>query len=93
MAPANGPWATSICWCTVRIAQRHERALLSLDYVRGVRHATSRVFDAAQTRAATMVGEHPDNPIKIEAARAIAEFLPVRTVDITRNASRAPRRD
>ena len=62
---------------------RTTRALLSLDYTAAFDTRRHRVFTPPQTRAAIMVGEHPDNPLKIELHEAIAEFLPVRTVDIT----------
>jgi hypothetical protein len=64
-------------------ATRVEQALRSLDYIDAYRMRRHAVFEPRRRGAVTALGEHPENPLKIELHEVIAEPLPFRAVTIT----------
>jgi hypothetical protein len=60
-----------------------ETALRRLDYVRAYAARRHTVYEPRPKLAPRGFGEHVENPLNIEVHTAVAEPLPVRTVDIT----------
>jgi len=58
-------------------------AMADADYVEAFTIQRHRVYEPRHKTAPRGFGEHVDNPLKIEIHTAIAESLPVRSVDIT----------
>jgi hypothetical protein len=63
--------------------QRVAAAMAKINYVEAFTIQRHRVYEARQKSAARGFGEHADNPLKAEIHTAVAEQLPVRSVDIT----------
>ena len=64
-------------------------ALTDLGYVESYTTQRHAVYAPRGNRTPHRLGEHADNPLKIELHTAIGEELPVRTVDITARLFRA----
>jgi hypothetical protein len=58
-------------------------AIEGLGYVKAFATWRDTTFEPTAKRTTDVVGEHIDNPLKIEVHTAVAEALPVRPVDIT----------
>jgi hypothetical protein len=58
-------------------------AMADTDYVEAYALQRHRVYEPRHKIAPRGFGEHVDNPLKIEIHTAVAELLPVRSVDIT----------
>jgi hypothetical protein len=59
------------------------QVLESLDYVGSYRVRRHAVFLPRSNAVVRALGEHPDNPIKVELHERIAEPLPISAIDIT----------
>ena len=58
-------------------------ALHRIGYVKASATRRHQIFEPLAKRSLNAVGEHIDNPLKIEVHTAVAESLPIRPVDIT----------
>ena len=58
-------------------------AMADIDYVEAFTTQRHGVYEPRHKTAPRGFGEHVDNPLKIEIHTAVAELLPVRSVDIT----------
>jgi hypothetical protein len=68
--------------------QRVAAAMADIDYVEAFAIQRHRVYEPRHKTAPRGFGEHVDNPLKIEVHTAIAESLPVRSVDVTEELQR-----
>jgi Uncharacterised nucleotidyltransferase len=66
-----------------RDAQRTARVLESLGYYESFTTWKERVFAPVENRAVATLGEHTNNPIKIELHERIGEMLPKQITDIS----------
>jgi len=64
-------------------------AMADIDYVDAYTMQRHRVFEPRHKAVPRGFGEHVDNPLKIEVHTAVAEPLPVRSVDITERLRRS----
>lgn len=67
-------------------------AMADIDYVEAFTVQRHRVYAPRHKPAPRGFGEHVDNPLKIEIHTAVAEPLPVRSVDVTERLWRPVRR-
>ena len=58
-------------------------AMAKIDYVEAFKSQRHRVYAPRRKVAPRSLGEHVDNPLKIEIHTVVAEALPVRRIDIT----------
>jgi hypothetical protein len=63
-------------------------AMADTDYIEAFTIQRHRVYEPRHKSAPRGFGEHVDNPLKIEIHTAVAELLPVRSVDITEDLRR-----
>jgi putative nucleotidyltransferase-like protein len=66
--------------------------MTDIDFVEAGTTHRHRVYEPRHKAAPRGFGEHVDNPLKIEIHTAVAELLPVRSVDITERLSRGAAR-
>jgi len=79
---ASARWAISICWCA-RGCNGGQQIIESIGYSLAFDMRRHAAFEPNGERKFVGLGEHIDNPIKIELHTRIAEPLPIAEVDIT----------
>jgi hypothetical protein len=90
--PGERPMADVDLLVTSADLQAVAAAMADNDYVEASATRRHLVYEPRHKSAPRGFGEHVDNPLKIEIHTAIAELLPVRSVDITDVLKRGARR-